>query len=79
MKVGLKLKIMDVADSATGFTAINSDFSQKCARFIANELKNCGVNTSNMKRVSLCGIGAFNNAKDNCYSKVAIYLEQDAE
>ena len=79
MKVGLKIKIMDAADSATGFTAINNDLSQKCTRFIANELKNRGVNTSNMKGVSLCGIRAFNNAKDNRYSKVTIYLEQDAE
>lgn len=70
---------MDAADSATDFTAINNDLSQKRTRFIANELKNRGVNTSNMKGVSLGGIREFNNAKDNRYSKVAIYLELDVE
>jgi hypothetical protein len=32
-----------------------------------------------MKGVSLGGIKEFNNAKDNRYSKVAIYLELDAD
>lgn len=75
----LKIKIMGAADSATGSTTINNDLSQKRTRFIANELKNRGVDTGNMKGVSLGGIKEFNNAKDNRYSKVAIYLELDAD
>lgn len=75
----LKVKIIGAADSETGSNGINEELSKKRSRFIAKALEDRGVATENMKGVALGGIREFDNAKDNRYSKVAIYLELDAD
>lgn len=73
-KYGLLVRVTGAADSATGTDKINNHLSSSRANYIADQLKQRGVSSSNLKVTSKGGISDHTPIEANRHTRIELYI-----
>ena len=75
-KYGLSVRVTGAADSATGTDKINNRLSSSRANYIADQLKQRGISSHNLKITSKGGISDHKPIEANRHSRIELYLSK---
>lgn len=75
-KYGLSIRVAGAADSATGTDKINNRLSSSRANYIADQLKQRGISSHNLKITSKGGISDHKPIEANRHSRIELYLSK---
>lgn len=73
-KYGLSIRVTGAADSATGTDKINNRLSSSRANYIADQLKQRGISSHNLKITSKGGISDHTPIEANRHTRIELYL-----
>lgn len=75
-KYGLSVRVTGAADSATGTDKINNRLSSSRANYIADQLKQRGISSRNLKVISKGGISDHTPIEANRHTRIELYLRK---